>query len=151
MEWRIFIYVYIAGESLLIICNTDVLWSPYGSWTSKHWTPAAMGNTRLGSCKPHDIFINLSIHNSFVLCQCLVIQSGPTLCDPMDCSPPGSSVLGILQARILEWVAISFPRESFWSRNQTQVSCIVGRFFTIWATREALNNKYSGLWRKNEL
>ena len=42
----------------------------------------------------------------------LVIQSYPTLCDPMDCSPPGSFVLGILQARLLAWVAISFSRES---------------------------------------
>ena len=54
----------------------------------------------------------------------------------MDCSPPGSSVHGILQARILEWVAISFSRESSQPRNQTQVSCIAGRFFTNWATRE---------------
>ena len=48
----------------------------------------------------------------------------PTLCDPMDCSPPGSSVHGILQARILEWVAIPFSRGSSTPRDQTQVSCI---------------------------
>ena len=54
----------------------------------------------------------------------------------MDCSPPGSSVHGIFQTRILECVAISFSRESSWPRDQTQVSCIAGRFFTIWATRE---------------
>ena len=53
-----------------------------------------------------------------------------TLCDPMDCSPPGSSVHGILQARILEWVAISFSRESSWPRDQTQASRIAGRRFT---------------------
>ena len=51
--------------------------------------------------------------------------------------PPGSSVHGILQARILEWVAIPFPRESSQSRDQTQFSCISDWFFTIWATREA--------------
>jgi len=67
----------------------------------------------------------------------LVAQSCPTLCNPLDCSPPGSSVHGILQARILEWVAIPFSRGSSCSRNQIWVSCIVGRFFTIWATREA--------------
>ena len=50
---------------------------------------------------------------------------------PMDCSPPGSSVHGILQARILEWVAISFSSRSFQPRDQTKVSCIAGRFFTI--------------------
>ena len=49
------------------------------------------------------------------------------LCDPMDCSLPGSSVHGILQARIIEWVAIPFPRASSWVRDQTQVSHIVGR------------------------
>ena len=46
---------------------------------------------------------------------------------------PGSSVHGILQARILEWVAIPFSRGSFWPRNRTQVSCVTGRFFSIWA------------------
>ena len=67
---------------------------------------------------------------------CLVAQS--CLCDPTDCSPPGSSVYGIPQARILEWVAIPFSRGSSQPRDQTQVSCISGRFFTIWASREAL-------------
>ena len=68
----------------------------------------------------------------------LVAQSSPTVCDPMDCSPPGSSVLGILQVRALEWVATSFSRGSSQLRDWTQVSCIAGRFFTNWATREAL-------------
>ena len=64
-----------------------------------------------------------------------VAQSCPTLCDPVDCSPPGSSVHGILQARMLEWVAISFSRGSSWPGDQTQVSCITGRGFIL---REAL-------------
>ena len=68
---------------------------------------------------------------------CLVAQSCPTLCDRMDCSPPGSSVHGILQARILEWVAMPSPRGSSQPKDRTQVSCIAGRFFTIWATKEA--------------
>ena len=50
-------------------------------------------------------------------------QSCPTPCDPMDCSLPGSSVHGILQARILEWVATSYSRGSFWPRDRTRVSC----------------------------
>ena len=54
-----------------------------------------------------------------------------SLCDPMDCSPPGSSVHGILQARILEWVAIPFSKESSQPRDQTPVSFIAGRFFTV--------------------
>ena len=70
----------------------------------------------------------------------LVTKSCSTLCDPMDCSRPGSSVHGILQVRILEWVAISFPRGSSWPRNRTQVFCTAGRFLTDWATREALVN-----------
>ena len=66
-----------------------------------------------------------------------VAQSCPTLCDPMDCSLPGSSLHGILQARVLEWVDISFSRGSSWSKDQTQVSHIPGRRFNLWATREA--------------
>ena len=60
-----------------------------------------------------------------------------TLCDPMDCSLPGSSLHGIFQARVLEWVAISFSRVSSQPRGQTQVSCIPGRRFNLWATRES--------------
>ena len=60
-----------------------------------------------------------------------VLQLCPTLCDRMDCSPPGSSVHGILQ------VAISFSKGSSQPRDWTQISCIAGRFFTVWATGEA--------------
>ena len=67
-----------------------------------------------------------------------VVQSYLTLCDPMDCSLSGSSIHGIFQARILEWVAISFSRGSSQPRDQTWVSCIVGRCFTVWVTREVL-------------
>ena len=58
-----------------------------------------------------------------------VCQSCRTLCDPMDCSPPGSSVHGILQARMLEWVAILLSRGSYRPRDRTWFSCISGRFF----------------------
>ena len=61
----------------------------------------------------------------------LVSYTCPTLSDPMDCSLPGSSAHGILQARILEWVAIPFSKKSSKPRDQTQVSCISGSFFTI--------------------
>ena len=64
-----------------------------------------------------------------------------TPCDPMDCSLPGSSIDGIFQARILEWVAISFSRRSSWPRDWTQISHIVGRHFIIWATREVICKK----------
>ena len=61
----------------------------------------------------------------------LVAQPRPTLCDPMDCSPPGSSVRAILQARILEWVAILFSRGSSRARDRIQVSCTADRVFSI--------------------
>ena len=64
-------------------------------------------------------------------------QSRATLCDPMDWSPPGSSVHGVLQASILEWAVSSFSRGAFRARNWTWISHIVGKLFTIWATREA--------------
>ena len=67
-------------------------------------------------------------------------------CDPKDCSLPGSSVHGIFQARILEWVAILFSRGSSQPRDRTRVSCTAGGFFTIWATREA---QQCMLWRPN--
>ena len=67
-----------------------------------------------------------------------VVQLCPTLCDPMDCSLPHFSVRGIFQARVLEWVAISFPRGSSQSRDRTWVSCTVGRRFTI-CTREVIS------------
>ena len=67
-----------------------------------------------------------------------VAQSCPTLCDPMNCSLPGSSVHGIFQARVLEWIAISFSRGSSRPRVWTQVSGIEDRRFTVWATREVL-------------
>ena len=65
-----------------------------------------------------------------------VAQSCLTLCNPMDCSLPSSSVHGIFQAIVLEWIAISFSRGSSWTRDQTWVSRIVDRRFTAWATRE---------------
>ena len=66
-----------------------------------------------------------------------VAQSCQTLCDPTDCSPPGSSIHVILQAKILEWVDISFSRGSSWPRSfQTQVSRMAGKRFTLWATKE---------------
>ena len=60
-----------------------------------------------------------------------VAQSCPTLCDPMDCSLSGSSVHGIFQARVLEWVAIAFPKGSSQPRDRTRVSRIVDKRFTV--------------------
>ena len=75
-----------------------------------------------------------------------VTQWCPTLCDPMDCSLPHSSIHGIFQARVLEWVAISFSRGSSWPRDRTQVSRIVDRRFTIWAAIEVLKIPPNKMW-----
>ena len=79
--------------------------------------------------------------SSFLLqcCVVLVPQLCPSLWNPVNCSLPGSSVHGILQARILKWVVIPFSRRSSQPRDRTRVSCITGGFFTVWATREAFS------------
>ena len=107
---------------------------------SGHWT------CPLSSCvwpvlKPGELWRMTTKHTLFIKGQAVkiwglkvkVAQSCPTFSDPMD-----YTVHGILQARILKWVAFSFSRGSSQPRDQTQVSCIVGGFFTSWATREAL-------------
>ena len=83
---------------------------------------------------------------------CLVTQAGPILWDPIDCSPPGSYVRGIIQARIMEWVAIPFSRSSSWPKDQILISCTAGLFFIVWATREAhhfLQKKKKKLFSKH--
>ena len=95
-------------------------------WSSHFFSPTIL------SCLPtHSLFPSPEI-----LCA-LLPQLCPTPGSSTDCSPSGSSIHGILQARILEWVAISLSRGSSWPSHWTQVSCITGRFFTVWATREA--------------
>ena len=84
--------------------------------------------------------------SSWMKAKVLVSQSCLTVCDLMDCSPPGSSVHGILQAKILEWGAIPFSRGSSWPRDRTCVSCIAGRFFTIWANRWAVKQQIPPFW-----
>ena len=103
---------------VLLHINVDVLNYP---WTV-HWKVVIVENSR------YTYRIHMYV---------LIAQLCPTFCDPMDCSPPGSFIHEISQTRILEWVAIPFSRGSSWLRDQTQVSFIAGRFFIIWATREA--------------
>ena len=81
-----------------------------------------------------------------------LLQLCLTLCNSTDYSLPCSSVCGILQARILEWVAIPFSRGSSWPKDQTWVSSIAGCFFTIWTTREAPGNKgsHSNSWSDSD-
>ena len=81
----------------------------------------------------------LKSYRAYTLKESEVAQSCPALCDPMDCSLPRFSTHGIFQARVLEWVAISFSRGFSQPKDQTWVSRIVGRCFTIWATKLSKN------------
>ena len=78
-------------------------------------------------------------------------QSCPTLCVPIDCSLLGSSVHGILQAKMLEWVAILFSRGSSPSRDWILVSCIAGKLLTIWTTKEVQGHYSFVLNSRNNL
>ena len=95
----------------------------------------AMPSSR-GSSPPRDKPISL-VSSAFAVL-CLVTQWCPTLCDPMDCSPLGSSVHRDFQAKILEWVAIPTSRGSSQPRDRTQVSHSAGGFFTVWAQMGSL-------------
>ena len=86
----------------------------------------------------------LSSLSSRIVC-CLVVKLCPTLCNPMDYSPPGASVHGMFQARILEWVAISSSRGSSRPRDWTASLALAGRFFHHWATTEYSSLKVSGV------
>ena len=108
-----------------------------GAWqatvhgVTKNQTPLKWLNTREEYIRPQ----NMEFHAHAKL-----LQSCLTLCDPMDCCPPGSSDHGLFQARIFEWFAISYSRGSSQPRNQTHISyisCIVGRVVYHWAIWEA--------------
>ena len=77
----------------------------------------------------------------------LVTQSCLTLCNPMGYSPPDFSLYRVLQASVLEWVAIPLSRGSSWPRDRTLISCIAGRFFTIWATGKSFFF-FFGVWHR---
>ena len=134
-------------------------------WTVTHQAPLSMGFSRQECwsefpCPPSgyipdpgiqpESLISLALAGGFFTATppgkphfgMLVAQLCLTSQNPMDCSPPGSSVHGISQIKVLEWVAIPFSRVSSWPRDGTWVSYIVGRFLTIWATREIHSDAY---------
>ena len=86
-------------------------------------------------------------HNMFVL----VAQLYPTLCNPMDCSPPGCSIHGILQARILEWVVISFSRGFSRLRDWIHISCICRSVLYHWVTSEVWYGREKSLKKEIEV
>ena len=130
--------------SLFMEFSRQEYWSglpspPPGDYPDPRVEPTSLTSTCIGRC----ILFHLGHLGSMCVCMCLCLcacvyaQSCPTLCDPADCSPPGSSIHGIFQARILELVVISSSRGSSWPRDWTHVSYIshiAGRFFTCWAT-----------------
>ena len=143
-----------ARPALLLFSN--MIWFLAPSWVycphSLGWLSASfllrtscpIFKTQVPLCILLEPLIHISVSGTFSVAlwffayrlkvEVVVTQSCPTLCDPEDWSLPGSSVYGILQARKLEWVAISFSRGSSRPRDGTQVSSIAGRLFTIWAT-----------------
>ena len=104
-----------------------------------NWPSQLTGNTKRseGTVNPLCLPWNTEIKCKPTCCCYLLTKLCPTLCNSMDYGPPGSSVHGILQARILEWGAISTSRGSSRPRDWSRISCIDRRVFHCWATREA--------------
>ena len=112
----------------------------YGRWMDRNSALLQKGLKKLFQVVTEAHIASLFIHNNPLKiytkrddrakpCESEVVQSCPTLCDPMDCSLPGSSTHGIFKARALEWVAIFFSRGPSRLRDQTLVFCTVGRRF----------------------
>ena len=132
------LYVCIASSLLIhllmdiyVVSMSWLLWVVLELW----WTgkPGVLQSMGLQWVK-HDWVTELN----WICSVCVLVTQYNVWLFATPCTSPGSSVHGILQARILEWVAIPFSRGSSWLRDQTWVSLVAGRFFTIWATREAL-------------
>ena len=108
----------------------SILHNPYGN-TMMKVVHVLISVVRKLAQRGHVAFQFIQLVNiNTCCCHCLVAQLCLTLCNPTDCSPQGSSVCGISQTRILEWVAISFSRGSSWPRDRTHISCVTGWFFT---------------------
>ena len=112
-------------------------------WDARPWESAVCSSRIFIPAVTADSYCNQS---SLLMS---VPQSCPAPWDPGFCSPPGSSVHGILQARTLEWVAMPSSRGSSWPRDGTQVSHIAGGFFTLWATKPLYSKgdpKFHTIW-----
>ena len=123
---------HVVASNFSLICiflrndNSEHTKYVYRSFTILFWC----AHSSLSLLKKYLFICTSSLNVCMFWVHSEVVQSCPTLCDPVDCSPPGSSIHGILQARILEWVASFFSRGSSWPRDQTQVSCIAGDALT---------------------
>ena len=127
---------------LLLLSHFSCVWLCATSETAAHQAPPSLGfsSQEHWSGLPFPSPMHESEKWKWSRSVCL------TLCNPVDCSPPGPFIHGVLQARIPEWVAIPLFRGYSQPRDWTQVCCIAGRFFTIWATREALVGAGWGSW-----
>ena len=139
VKWSLKWFLY---HKTFLNLHSYLLWDLLAEWhafsvTKKGWCVTCLP-------APPDLWTLFSLKNTLALLlafwdeiKVLVVQLCLMLCNSMDCSLPGSSAHGILQARILEWVVIPFSKGPSPSRDATQESCIAGGFFTVWATREA--------------
>ena len=118
---------YLVYFKMSVLRFPEFLKTALNHMASKGWPPYTY---TLSSLQP-------SLLNHYPILKMSVARLCLTLCDSMDCSPPGFSVQGILQARILEWVAVPSSRESSQPRAWFQVSHLASGFFTVWVTREA--------------
>ena len=128
--------------SLLFIITTQDLKEFFWDWSTWAFAYLNFSVPLLIHLDSRYFLISVCHCGAWPTCEicCLIAKLCPTLCYVMDCSPPGSSVCGISQARILEWVAISFSRWSSWPRDWICVSCTGRRILYHWATREALKS-----------
>ena len=109
--------------------------------TFSFWLGRTLGKTNSFNVKLYSFKVT-----AHLCCCCLVPELCLPLCHSTDCSLPGSSVHGISQARILEWVAISFSKGSFWPRDQTHVSCIGRRILYHWSPCSSLHRAEKKSW-----
>ena len=124
--------VYFSSLYFIRVCH-----SVMSDWEKEMATNSSILAWRIPWTEEPDGLPSMGLHRVGHDWSDLAAAAPLTLCNPMDCSPPGSSLHGNLQARILEWVASPFSRGSSWPRDQTWVSCIAGRCFTVWDIREA--------------
>ena len=141
---KINMYIIVIWDAYLKIITQRRLMGARLQWREKRTSnsnvnPQEQRKRTINSSKKANI--TSSIHTRVCVCVCVYGSHSiicVRLCDPMDCSLPGSPVHGILQARIVEWVVIPFSRGSSQPRNWTWVSHLAGRFFTIWALGKPL-------------
>ena len=144
------IHVVVCSCKPVLVCSGCCDTIPQTGWLinrKKLFLTVLEAGSLRSECQPSQVLVRAVFQT--------VSQSVQLLSPVQLCSPPGSSVHRTLQARILEWVAIPFSRGSSRPRDQTHVSCIAGRCFTIWAIREAICRQQKlcccqGLWSIND-